>query len=96
MVAILRVIKGAYVCLKSETIVIAYDARGNGGGDITPTISWRYMKKTAFNQLSQSAVYREDDTSVSLTVCGGSYGGGSECLIVETYETDNTDREEIL
>lgn len=29
----------------------------------------------AFNQLSQSAVYKEDDLSVSLTCCGGSYGG---------------------
>ena len=28
-----------------------------------------------FNQISQSAVYRQDDVSVSLTVCGGSYGG---------------------
>ena len=28
-----------------------------------------------FNQVSQSAVYKEDDVSVSLTVCGGSYGG---------------------
>lgn len=30
----------------------------------------------AFNQISQSADYRADDVSVSLTVCGGSYGGG--------------------
>ena len=37
-----------------------------------------------FNQISQSAVYREDDISVSLTVCGGSYGGGSEVLVVYT------------
>lgn len=36
-----------------------------------------------FNQISQSAVYRKDDVSVSLTVCGGSYGGGSECLVVD-------------
>lgn len=28
-----------------------------------------------FNQISQSAVYKEDDISVSITVCGGSYGG---------------------
>ena len=40
----------------------------------------------AYNQLSQSAVYREDETAVSLTVCGGSYGGGSEVLIM-TYQT---------
>lgn len=30
-----------------------------------------------FNQISQSAVYKQDDISVSLTVCGGSYGGGA-------------------
>lgn len=35
-----------------------------------------------FNQLSQSGIYKEDETSVSLTVCGGTYGGGSECLAV--------------
>ena len=35
-----------------------------------------------FNQISQSAVYKEDDKSVTLSVCGGSYGGGAECLIV--------------
>ena len=40
------------------------------------------MKMKAFNQLSQSAVYKEDDVSVSITVCGGSYGGGSETLII--------------
>ena len=39
-----------------------------------------------FNQISQSAVYKADDISVSLTVCGGSYGGGSEVLIV-SYQT---------
>ena len=33
---------------------------------------------TAFNQISQSAVYKEDDVSVSLTVCGGSYGGAAK------------------
>lgn len=35
-----------------------------------------------FNQLSQSGIYKEDETSVSLTVCGGTYVGGSECLAV--------------
>ena len=49
------------------------------------------MKRT-FNQLSQSAVYKEDDTSVSLTVCGGSYGGGSEVLVVYAiHEADGQD-----
>lgn len=37
----------------------------------------------AYNQLSQSSVYKEDDISVSLTVCGGTYDGGSEVLVVE-------------
>ncbi len=41
-----------------------------------------------FNQISQSAVYREDDISVSITVCGGSYGGGSETLVVARKEND--------
>ena len=36
-----------------------------------------------YNQISQSAGYREDDVSVNLTVCGGSYGGGSEVLVIE-------------
>lgn len=39
-----------------------------------------------FNQISQSAVYRNDDVSVSITVCGGSYGGGSEVLVVEKHD----------
>jgi hypothetical protein len=33
-------------------------------------------KRRAFNQLSQSAIYKEDDKTVTLSVCGGSYGGG--------------------
>ena len=39
------------------------------------------MRKT-FNQLSQSSVYKQDDISVCLSVCGGTYGGGSEVLVV--------------
>lgn len=42
----------------------------------------------AFNQISQSAVYREDEKTVSLTVCGGSYGGGSETLVVAEDKND--------
>lgn len=44
------------------------------------------METKTFNQISQSEVYRESEISVSITVCGGSYGGGSETLVV--YETD--------
>ena len=36
-----------------------------------------FVPKKCFNQVSQSAVYREDTKSVSLTCCGGSYGGGA-------------------
>ena len=42
-----------------------------------------------YNHISQSAVYREDDISVSITVCGGSYGGGSEVLVVEGMIADH-------
>lgn len=35
-----------------------------------------------FNQISQSATYKEDEIAVCLSVCGGSYGGGSEVLVV--------------
>lgn len=32
-----------------------------------------------FNQISQSAGYKQDETSVNLTVCGGTYGGAAKC-----------------
>ena len=32
-------------------------------------------EKKAYNQLDHSGTYREDDTSVTLTVLGGTYGG---------------------
>lgn len=44
--------------------------------------------QTPFNQISQSAGYKQDETSVNLTVCGGTYGGGSEVLVVETLVFD--------
>lgn len=51
-----------------------------------------------FNQVSQSADYREDSISVSITVCGGSYGGGSETLVLmeKEDETENIHRKKIL
>lgn len=45
---------------------------GTGGGNV-PII----VEAKTFNQVSQSAVYREDDIAVSTTVCGGSYGGAA-------------------
>lgn len=54
------------------------------------------MTKKAFNQLSHSAVYREDETSVSLTVCGGTYGGGSEVLVLQRrFSNVNVDDTEV-
>ena len=52
------------------------------------------MKQKTFNQISQSGVYRESDIAVSVTVCGGSYGGGSEVLVVENDK--DIDREKVL
>lgn len=43
----------------------------------------RGQHASCFNQVSQSAGYKQDTKSVSLAVCGGSYGGGSECLVVD-------------
>lgn len=42
----------------------------------------------SYNQISQSAIYKEDDVSVSVTVCGGSYGGGSEVLVLQRRFSD--------
>lgn len=44
---------------------------GTGGGNMPIVVE-------TFNQISQSAVYKEDDIAVSLTVCGGSYGGAAK------------------
>ena len=49
------------------------------------------IQRKAFNQISQSAIYREDNISVSVTCCGGSYGGGSEVLIVAIQECKDTE-----
>jgi len=60
---------------------------GNRGGREREIVYWVAetddMEEKTFNQISQSAVYVQDDKSVSLTVCGGSYGGGSEVLVLQ-------------
>lgn len=48
---------------------------GTGGGNVPIVVETK-----TFNQVSQSAVYREDDIAVSTTVCGGSYGGAARPL----------------
>lgn len=35
-----------------------------------------------YNQNSHSGDYKEDDVAVTITVLGGTYGGGSEVLVV--------------
>lgn len=52
-----------------------------GGGNVPIVVQ-------TFNQISQSAGYKDDEVAVNLTVCGGSYGGGSEVLVVETLVFD--------
>lgn len=42
------------------------------------------MMKT-FNQMSHSGDYKGDEVSVSITVLGGTYGGGSEVLVIERH-----------
>jgi hypothetical protein len=60
------------------------------GPDINRDICCKGAEMTAFNQISQSAVYRQDEISVSLTCCGGSYGGGSEVLIIELSKSNRS------
>lgn len=45
----------------------------------TATGGGRIPMILAYNQISQSAGYKKDETSVSITVCGGSYGGAAKC-----------------
>ena len=68
------------------TPIITSDAE-TGGGESAKSFIGRTRMTKCYNQLSQSAVYREDEVSVNLTVCGGSYGGGSEVLVLTYQET---------
>lgn len=34
---------------------------------------------SAFNQMSHSGDYKEDEVSVTITVLGGTYGGAAKC-----------------
>ena len=43
MAEILRVTRGAYALLKSKAMI--FDARGNGGGGITPTITGDHQNR---------------------------------------------------
>lgn len=69
MAEILRVIKGAYVYLKSETIVIAYDARGNGGGGITPTITGDHQNRVTDYTAIVLAIHGADSPGIKSESC---------------------------
>ena len=62
-----------------EQFIIERDTTPKIGGGVAFTIGGTrqvpVIVQTAFNQISQSAGYKEDDVSVNLTVCGGSNGG---------------------
>ena len=72
------------------TLKIRSGCEGGGKGPLiqtnkSATLScnndqYLFVPKKCFNQVSQSAVYREDTKSVSLTCCGGSYGGAASAL----------------
>lgn len=64
-----------------------YDARGNGDGSISPTITGdhngRITDYTAVVCYSQDSYdkYTETRQSATIKASGGIYGGGSECLV---------------
>lgn len=62
-----------------EQFVLELDTTVKVGGGVCFTIGGTrqvpIIVQTAFNQISQSAGYKQDDVSVNLTVCGGSNGG---------------------
>lgn len=73
---------------------IVFDARGNGGGKIVPTITGDHesritdytaiaIERKAFNELSFSRYKESDKCSSTLKAKAGNIGNGSECLIAE-------------
>lgn len=62
-----------------EPIVLVYDARGNGGGDISPTITGDHQNRitdyTAIVVEEKDEDIQCDEVSVSITCCGESSGG---------------------
>ena len=48
--------------MKSEQIVIAYDARGNGGGGITPTITGDHQNRVTDYTAIVLEIHEDDNT----------------------------------
>ena len=81
--------------LQDQTLFqpVVYDARGNGGGKIVPTITGDHenritdytaiaIERKTFNEQSFSS-YKESDKCSTLKAKSGNIGNGSECLIAE-------------
>ena len=75
-------------CNQGANIVLeCYDARGNGGGKVVPTITGDHnghmSDYTAIVCFSQDAYdkYEETEHGATLRASGGIYGGGSENLV---------------
>ena len=100
MAEILRVIREAYVLSKSEDRFIAYDARGNGGGGITPTITGDHQNRVTDYRAIVLAIHEADgqdvtmqrETAYALTTSGGKPGQGYPCILIAD-EAENSDDE---
>ena len=71
------------MCLKSETIVIAYDARENGGGDITPTITGDHQNRVTDYTAIVLEIHEKDSvqpTKPKRSISRGRYIGQSDSL----------------
>lgn len=82
---------GGYVPMVTERKI--FDARGNGDGQIAPTITGDHenritdytaiaIERKTFNEQSFSS-YKESDKCSTLKAKAGNIGNGSECLIAE-------------
>lgn len=86
---------------KSEDKVIAFDARGNGGGGITPTITGDHQNRVtdytaivlAIHEADGQDVTMQKETAYALTTSGGKPGQGYPCiLIAEDGENKSKER----
>ena len=94
MVAILPVIKGAYVLSKSEAMI--YDARGNGDGKVCCSIVGGHQSSisdyTAIVLVRRFSDVRIYDNGISSTLeMSGGTGGGNIPMVLDIHETDRED-----
>ena len=90
---------GGYVPMVTERKI--FDARGNGDGQIGPTITGDHesritdytaiaIERKTFNEQSFSH-YKESDKCSTLKAKAGNIGNGSECLIAEKHDSSKAD-----